>query len=81
MADQIGDLLTHGLPPTYPNGCVRKVMAVTAGDVQRVARTYFDPDIVDIVVVGDVARLRAGTQALGFGPVTLRNLEGKQLTP
>ena len=43
MANQIGDLLTYGLPPTYPNGYVRKVIAVTGGDVQRVARTYFDP--------------------------------------
>jgi zinc protease len=81
MANQIGELLTFGLPLTYYDGYVRKVMAVTAADVQRVARRYFDPAKVDVVVVGDAARIRTGIITLGLGPVTLRNLEGKVLTP
>ena len=77
MASQIGELLTFSLPLTYYDGFVHKVMAVTAADVRRVAQRYFDPARVDVIVVGDVARIRPGIRALNLGPVTLRNLEGK----
>jgi zinc protease len=80
MGNQIGDLLTFGLPTTYFDTYVRRVMAVTASDVQRVARAYFDPARVDVVVVGDVAKIRPGIEALGLGAVTLRDLEGKEPT-
>jgi predicted Zn-dependent peptidase len=81
MGNQIGELLTFGLPPTYFDTYVRRVMAVTAADVQRVARTYFDPAKVDVVVVGDIARIRPGIEALDLGPVTVRDLEGREVTP
>ena len=78
MAGQVATLLTFGLPSTYFNTFVRRVMAVNAADVQRVARAYFDPARVDVVIVGDVARIRPGIEALGLGPVVLRNLEGNE---
>ena len=43
----------HGLPPTYLNDYVSKVMAVTPADVQRMAKTYLQDDKATIVVVGD----------------------------
>lgn len=43
----------HGLPPTYVNDYVSKVMAVTPADVQRMAKTYLQDDKATIVVVGD----------------------------
>jgi predicted Zn-dependent peptidase len=81
MAGQVATLLTFGLPPAYFNSYVRRILAVTAPDVQRVARAYFDPAKVDVVVVGDVTRIRPGIEALGLGPVTLRDLEGREVQP
>jgi predicted Zn-dependent peptidase len=79
MADEVGELLTYGLPPAYFTTYARQVMAVTAADVQRVARRYIDPARVAVVVVGDVARIRPGIEALGLGPVSLRDLEGREV--
>ena len=79
MAGQVEDLLTFGLPPTYLSTYVGQVMRVSAADVQRVARQYFDPARVHVVVVGDVAKIRPGIEALGLGPVTVRDLEGREM--
>jgi hypothetical protein len=46
------------------------VNAVTAGDVQRVARKYLPANRATIVVVGDLAQIRAGITALKLGPIT-----------
>ncbi len=78
MGNQIGELLTFGLPTTYFDTYVRRVMAVSVSDVQRVARAYFDPAKVDVVVVGDVAKIRPRIEALGLGPVSVRDLEGRE---
>jgi zinc protease len=43
----------HGLGDDYLETVVSRVMAVTPADVQRIARTYFDPARIAIVVVGD----------------------------
>jgi len=81
MAARIGELLTFGLPLNFYDSYVRRILAVTAADVQRVARAYFDPNRVDVVVVGDVSKVRDPIAALDLGPLTLRDLEGKELTP
>lgn len=81
MAAQVGELLTFGLPAGYFRTFVGQVTRVSVADVQRVARQYFDPDRVEVVVVGDVTKIRPGIEALGLGRVTLRNLEGNELMP
>ena len=43
----------HGLGDDYLSTVVSRVMAVTPADVQRIARAYFDPAKIAIVVVGD----------------------------
>lgn len=72
MAGQVGTLLTFGLPFTWFDDYVRRIMAVNAADVQRVAREYIRPDSVTIVVVGDVQKIRPGIERLGLGPVETR---------
>lgn len=79
VASRFGALLTFGLPLDYYNGYVSKIMAVTAADVQRVARKYITPDRLAVVVVGDVARIQPGIEALNLGPISRRNLEGKEV--
>ncbi|HTO74395.1 MAG TPA: pitrilysin family protein [Gemmatimonadales bacterium] len=73
MAAGIGELLSFGLPLDYFNSYPRQIQAVTAGDVQRVARHYLDPGHFSVIVVGDVQQIRPGIEALGLGPVSVRN--------
>jgi zinc protease len=72
MASQIASLLTFGLPLDYFNTYAARVNAVTVHDVQRVARQYVHPDSATIVIVGDVAKIRAGVDALRLGPSSVR---------
>jgi zinc protease len=46
------------LPPDYWDNYPAKIMAVTAEQVQRVARKYIVPDDLQIVAVGDAAKLK-----------------------
>jgi len=80
MADKVMELLTFGLPLRYYDDYVQQVMAVTAADVQRVARTYLQPDRTVVVVVGDLAGIRAPVDALGLGASSIRDLAGRPVT-
>lgn len=79
MAGQVSGLLRFGLPMTYYDNYVPKIMAVTVADIQRVARQYVRPDRFTIVVVGDVAAIRSGIEALKLGPVSLRDMMGNEV--
>jgi zinc protease len=59
----------YGLPEDYWDSYPEKVMAVTAADVQRVARKYVPYDNVQIVAVGDGAKI--GELLKKFGPVVV----------
>jgi zinc protease len=72
MANQIGTLLTFGLPFTWFDDYVRRIMAVSAEEVLRVARAYIHPDSIAVVIVGDVQKIEPGVQKLGLGPLTVR---------
>jgi len=72
MAGQVGTLLTFGLPFTWFDDYVRRIMAVTREDVRRVARAHVHPDSMVVVVVGDVAKIRPHIEKLGWGSVVPR---------
>jgi len=73
------EVLTYGLPLDYYDRYIERIGAVTAADVQRVARQYIDPDHFDIVVVGDKAQIEAGIKALNEGPIVYRDLWGLEI--
>jgi predicted Zn-dependent peptidase len=77
MAGQVSGLLRFGLPMTYYNDYVAKIMAVTLADIQRVARKYIRSDRFTVIIVGDVAAIRPGIEALKLGPVSVRDMTGK----
>ncbi len=57
----IGNLLVqkiYGLPSDYWDRYPQRVESITAAEVQRVARKYYDPERLQIVAVGDGASLR-----------------------
>jgi len=71
MAEAILETRLLGLAADDLETFRARVEAVTADDVQRVARRYLAPERAAIVVVGDAAKLKRALAALG--PVTLSN--------
>ena len=71
VANQITSLAAFNLPLTWLQEFVAAVNAVTAADVQRVARRLIPLDNATVVVVGDLAQIRAGIEALNIGPITV----------
>ncbi len=71
IAGQVTGLALFNLPLTYLQEYVAAVNAVTAADVQRVARRYIPDEAATIVIVGDLAQVRAGIDALNLGPVSV----------
>lgn len=71
VAATVTRLATFGLPLTELVTFADKVRAVTADDVQRVARKYLTPDQASVVVVGDLAAIRAGVESLRLGEVSV----------
>lgn len=75
VAGQITALSLFNLPLTWLEEYDRAVRTVTAADVQRVARRVVPQDAATIVVVGDLAQVRAGIEALNLGPVRVVTVE------
>lgn len=65
---------TYGFPPDYWDTYPAKVMAVTAEDVQRIARKYLDPETMQIVAVGDAQKIKPALQR--YGSVELYDSNG-----
>lgn len=65
----------YGLPKDYWDTYPSKVMAVTAEDVQRVARQYVNPQTQQVVVVGDAKKIKGILEK--FGKVEVFDAEGK----
>jgi len=71
IASQLVNLGIYGLSLTSVGDLAGRVNAVTSADVQRVARQYVPVDRVTLVVVGDLAKIRAGIEALHLGPLSV----------
>jgi zinc protease len=65
----------YGFPADYWDSYPAKVMAVTADDVQRVARKYLDPDTIQLVVVGDGRKIKAILEK--YGPLEVYDSGGQ----
>ena len=74
-AAMVGELWYNDLPLDLYNGFTGRVLAVTAADVQRVARQYVDPEKVAVIVVGDRSQIEAPVRALNLGALTLLTID------
>ncbi|MCS6953665.1 MAG: pitrilysin family protein [Bryobacterales bacterium] len=68
----------YGFPEDYWDTYPAKIMAVTAADVQAVARKYIQPEALQIVAVGDGAKIRGVLEK--YGPVEVYDTEGRPST-
>jgi predicted Zn-dependent peptidase len=67
----------YGFPADYWDTYPEKIAAVTAADVQRVARKYIPIDDVFVVAVGDASKIR---DVLGkFGPIEEWDTDGHRV--
>lgn len=67
ISRRLEDVLTYGLPDDYFSNYVQRIQAVTAAEVQRVAKQYIDPSKLAVIVVGDVKAIEAGVKSLKLG--------------
>jgi zinc protease len=68
-------LKVYNLPADYWDTYPAKIMSITAEQVQRVARKYIVPDDLQIVAVGDAAKLKPVLDK--YGTVQVFDTEGK----
>jgi zinc protease len=77
IASQVAETRLLGLPVEDLTGYRDRIQAVTAEDVQRVAREYVRPDRAVIVVVGDATKVYDELKAIA--PVVLLNVQGQPM--
>ena len=73
----LAELFVYGLPLDYYKGLPAQLRAVTAGQVQDVARKYLDPQRMKVVAVGDRKRMLPQLQPLGLGTAEVRDSDGQ----
>ncbi len=69
ISRRLEDAIVYKLPADYFSKYIPTIEAVTAADVQRVARLYVQPSRVAVVVVGDQKVIEPGIRALNLGPI------------
>jgi predicted Zn-dependent peptidase len=75
VAGAMSTALLFRLPLATIPAELARINAVTAADVQRMARLRLNPAELTVVVVGDLAKIRAGIEKLGLGPVEVQGYD------
>jgi zinc protease len=65
----IADLFIYNLPLDYFSALPAKINAVTAADVQRVAKKYIQPESMIVVAVGDRSKIEPEITKLNLGEI------------
>jgi zinc protease len=79
ISQSLGSVVIYGLPEEYFSQYLQNIEEVTTVDISRVAASYLDTSKMAIVVVGDLAKIRPGIEALGLGHVVICGTDGKPL--
>jgi zinc protease len=75
IAGAMSTALLFRLPLATVPAELARINAVTAAEVQRMATLRLNPAEMTVVVVGDVAKIRAGIEKLGLGKVEVQTYE------
>lgn len=65
----------YGFPDDYWETYPARIMAVTADDVQRVAKKYLNPGQLQVVAVGDASKIKTILEK--YGTVEVYDMEGR----
>jgi len=68
----------YGFAADYWDSYPARIMAVSAADVQRVARKYLNPEAMQVVAVGDASKIREPLEK--YGAVQIFDSGGASLT-
>ena len=69
----------YKLPADYWDTYPERIDAITAADVQRVAKKYWAADRLQIVAVGDAGKVEPALKKLGRRPDLRRRGKGDQV--
>ena len=78
IAGALQSLVLYGLPENYYDSYLQNLDQVTLADVRAVAARHLRPADMNIVIVGDVARIKEGIEQLGLGEIVRLTLEGER---
>jgi predicted Zn-dependent peptidase len=79
ITSMVNEIYVNGLPEDYWTQFQTGIKAVTAADVQRVARQYIDADHLTILIVGDRAKIEAPVRATNIAPVVILDAKGNPI--
>ena len=75
----ITDIVVFDRPDDYVKNLKASIEAQSEEAIRAAARTYFKPDGLTWVIVGDLAKIEAGVRALNLGEVKVLDADGKIL--
>ena len=78
-AGTLASLYMYDLPLDYYQTLPARVDAITAADVQAVAKKYLVPERMLVVVVGDRSLVEPQITKLNLGTVAFRDADGKEV--
>lgn len=75
ISQRLETTLVYHLPDDYFSKYVQNTQAVTAADVQRVAKQYIQPGRFAVVVTGDRKAIEPGIRALNLGAIRVLTVD------
>jgi len=75
-ANTVGELFVYALPLNYYEQLPVSINAVSAQDVERVAKKYIHPESAVVIGAGDRAKIEEQLKKLSIGTVEVRDYEG-----
>jgi zinc protease len=76
---RLTNVVVYGLPLDYYSTYRERLASVTPTDLSKIASSYFKPDALTIVAVGDLKTIEAPVRALNLGTVEVWDAEGKKI--
>ncbi|MEO6575283.1 MAG: pitrilysin family protein, partial [Polyangiaceae bacterium] len=81
VTNALSDIAVYDLPLDEYATRVKRIDAVTAADVKRVAAAHLHPSAVRVIVVGDRAKLEPTLEVLHLGAPAIRDAYGDLIAP
>jgi zinc protease len=78
IAGALSNQLIYGLPDDHLVQYPKKIAAVDVQTANDMAKKYFHPSQLAIIVVGDLSKIEAPIRKLNLGPVVILDTEGRE---